>query len=84
MCREYGLSPEELRAPTQSRLASEARAVVGWLARESGSATFVAVGEEVRREVPTISSAVRRLSERAGRDAALKGRLDAVAARWIS
>ncbi len=78
--RECGLSPDELRAPTQSRLASEARAVVGWLARELGSATLVAVGEEVRREVSTISSAVRRLSERAGRDAALRGRLDAIKA----
>ena len=42
-----GLSREELQAPAQSRLASEARAVVGWFTGELGSATFVAVGEEM-------------------------------------
>lgn len=75
VCTEYGVSPEELRAPTQSRQISEARAVVGWLASELGSATFVAVGEEVGRDVSTISSAVRRLEARTGRDAALGRRL---------
>ncbi len=80
VCKEYGLSPEELRVPAQSRLASEARAVVGWLASELGSATFVAVGEEMGRDVSTISSAVRRLEERTGRDAALGRRLDEIKA----
>ncbi len=50
VCREYGLSPEELGSPAQSRLASEARAVVGWLAKELGSATLVAVAEAVGRD----------------------------------
>ena len=80
VCEEYGLSPVELRAPRQSRLASEARAVVGWLASELGSATFVAVGEEMGRDVSTISSAVRRLEERTGGDAALGRRLDDIKA----
>jgi len=62
VCEAYGLVHDELRAPTQSRLASEARAVVGWLARELGGASFVEVGRETAREVSTISSAVRRLS----------------------
>ena len=78
VCKEYGLSPDELRRPAQSRLASEARAVVGLLARELGSATFVAVGEAVGRDVSTISSAVRRLEEQTGRDAALGRRLEAI------
>jgi chromosomal replication initiation ATPase DnaA len=72
------LSPEELRTPAQSRLAAEAREVVGWLASELGSATFVAVGEAVGRDVSTISSAVRRLEQRTGRDAALGRRLEAI------
>jgi chromosomal replication initiation ATPase DnaA len=64
-CVEYGLAPDELRALAQGRLASEARAVVGWLASELGSASFVEVGRETARQVSTLSSAVRRLSERA-------------------
>jgi putative transposase len=65
VCAEYGLAHDGLRTPTQSRLASEARAAVGWLASELGSASLVEVGRETAREVSTISSAVRRLSERA-------------------
>ncbi len=76
-----GLSPKEPRAPTQSRLAAEARPVVGRLASELGSVTLVAIGEEAGRAVSTISSAVRWLSRRAGRDAVSRGRLDAIAAR---
>jgi chromosomal replication initiation ATPase DnaA len=78
VCKEYGLSPEELRTPAQSRLAAEARAVVGWLASELGNAAFVAVGEAVGRDLSTISSAVRRLAERTGHDAALGRRLEAI------
>jgi len=37
---EYGLAHDELPAPIQSRLASEATAVVGWLAGELGSASL--------------------------------------------
>ena len=84
VCAEYGLAHDELRAPTQSRLVSEARAVVGWLASELGSASFVEVGRETAREVSTISSAVRRLSERARGDPPLSRRLDAIKAAWVS
>ncbi len=54
--------------------------MVGWLASELGSATFVAVGEEMGGDVSTISSAVRRLKERTGGDAALGRRLDDIKA----
>ena len=84
VCAEYALAHDELRAPTQSRLVSEARAVVGWLASELGSASFVEVGRETAREVSTISSAVRRLLERARGDPPLSRRLDAIKAAWVS
>lgn len=84
VCAEYGLLYDELGAPTQSRPASEARAVVGWLARELGSASFVEVGRETSREVSTISSAVRRLSERARGNPALSRRLDVIKAACLS
>jgi len=81
---EYSLSPDKLRAFAQSRLASEAGAVIGWLASELGSATLVAVGEVVGRDVSTISSAVRRLSERARRDPMLSPQLETIKATWVS
>jgi putative transposase len=83
ICAEYGLAPDELRAPTQRRLTSEARAVVGWLASELGSASLVEVGRETAREVSTISFAVRRLSERARADPALSRR-QVIKAAWLS
>ena len=84
VCVDYGLTREDLSSPTQSRVASEARAVVGWLASELGSGTFAAVGEELGRDISTISSAVRRLSERARRDGVLSRRLDGIKATWPS
>ncbi len=82
VCVDYGLTRADLSAPTQSRVAAEARAVVGWLASEFGSGTFAAVGEELGRDISTISSAVRRLSERASRDGVLSRRLERMKATW--
>lgn len=84
VCVEYGLAPDELRALTQGRLASEARAVVGWLASELGSASFVEVGRETTRESSTISSVLRRLAERARGDPVLSRRLKGLKAAWVS
>ena len=64
VCCEYGIDEATLKAPSQQRVASEARAVIGWLARENGCATFSDVGKFVCRDVGSISSAVRRLTDR--------------------
>ena len=55
--------------------ASEARAVIGWLARELGCATLSDVGKLVNRDVGSISSSVRRLSYRMQDDAELADRV---------
>ena len=59
VCRAYGMKEAELRVSSQRRVASEARAVIGWLAMELGSATLSEVGRWCKRDVATISSAVR-------------------------
>ncbi len=64
VCHAYTLDAARLMASSQQRTASEARAVVGWLARELGCATFTAVGKFLNRDVGSISSSVRRLSDR--------------------
>jgi chromosomal replication initiation ATPase DnaA len=53
-----------LKSPSQYRKISEARAVVGWLAREFGCVTLSDVGRLVSRDIGSISSAVHRLSNR--------------------
>ena len=64
VCRCYEISETELRSASQCRNASEARAVAGWLAQQFGYVTLSEAGEVVNRDVGSISSAVRRLSNR--------------------
>jgi hypothetical protein len=71
VCKEYKIGKSALRTQSQQRTASEARAVIGWLARELGCATLSEVGRLVNRDVGSISSAVRRLSIRMQEEAEL-------------
>jgi putative transposase len=64
VCLAYHLDKTTLKTQSQQRVVSEARAVVGWLARELGCVTLSDVGKHVNRDVGSISSSVRRLSER--------------------
>ncbi|MEW6426823.1 MAG: transposase [Thermodesulfobacteriota bacterium] len=64
VCRAYHVDEARLKAVSQQRVACEARAVVGWLARELGCATLSDVARHVNRDVASVSSAARRLSDR--------------------
>jgi REP element-mobilizing transposase RayT len=64
VCLAYNIDEGTLKTQSQQRVFSEARAVVGWLARELGCVTLSEVGKHVNRDVGSISSSVRRLSER--------------------
>jgi putative transposase len=64
VCLSYDIDEALLKMQTQQRNITEARAVVGWLARELDCATLTDVGKHVNRDGGSISSAVRRLSER--------------------
>jgi len=75
VCHEYKLDEATLKMQSQQRVASEARAVIGWLARELGCATLSDVGKFVNRDVGSISSSVRRLSYRMQDDAELADRV---------
>ena len=71
----YDFAAATLKSRSQQRSASEARAVVGWLARELDCATLSDVGRLFNRDVGSISSAVRRLSERMQKEPELAARL---------
>jgi len=64
VCHAYNIDAATLKALSQQRTASEARAVAGWLARESGLVTLSDVGKLVNRDVGSISSSVLRLTYR--------------------
>jgi len=64
VCMAYQIDEARLKAPSQERIASEARAVVGWLAYDLGGITLSEVGRFLNRDVGSISSSIRRLSGR--------------------
>jgi REP element-mobilizing transposase RayT len=64
VCLAYHIDVLVLKTKSQQRIASEARAVAGWLARESGCVTLSDIARRVNRDVGSISSSVRRLSDR--------------------
>ena len=64
VCCAYGIDEPSIKSPSQDRISSEARAVVGWLARELSCATLSEVGTYVNRDIGSISSGVRRLTDR--------------------
>lgn len=80
VCLAYHLEASILSAKSQQRNASEARAVVGWLARESGCVTLTEISRLVNRDVGSISSAVRRLSDRIQNEPKLAKRIKALKA----
>ncbi len=77
VCARYGLGAGDLAGPGRRRLHSEARGVIGHLARGSAAASLSEVARRFNRDLTTISRAVRRVEERALRDAAFGGRMTA-------
>ncbi len=75
VCRAYSLRPADLKSAGQRRSVTEARAVLGWLALETRGGTLTDVGKAVGRAGGTVSSAVRRLVQRAEEDKVLLDRM---------
>ena len=58
MCQGSGLIEQELSRPGKNRLASQARALIGWLAASSGGASLSQVARRLKRDVSSVSRAV--------------------------
>lgn len=78
VCQAYGIDEAELRAPSQRRIASEARAMIGWLGRELECVTLSEVARHVHRDIGSISSAIGRLSERLRNSPGLRSRIQSL------
>lgn len=68
VCRSYAIDEAAIKTASQNRKSAEARAVAGWLVKELGCGTLSEVGMLVNRDVGSMSSAVRRLSDRMDND----------------
>jgi putative transposase len=76
VCQKYGVEKADLINPSQGRQLAEARAMVAWLAKTFESATLTEVGRCFHRDVGTMSSALRRLVQRAAGVSELKERME--------
>jgi REP element-mobilizing transposase RayT len=74
--REFGCTMKELGTRSQKKSLGQARAVLGWLAVQTGTETLTGVGKWIGRDVVTMSAAVRRLAERSERAAGLREVMD--------
>lgn len=81
VCEYYKLSEAMLAAKDRGRKATEARAVIGWLAVELGSSTLTKVGKRFARDISTMSSCVRRIRDRMLKDDAFKEKIDCLRMR---
>jgi putative transposase len=75
VCRDYSVKEGDLAMPGKDRRLTEIRALVAWLIMELGVSTLGDLGEVTGRDVTTLSSAVRRLRNRAKRDSKLGERM---------
>jgi len=74
VCKHYELTEADLAMKGQRRRQAEARAIIGWAARQGGI-TLSEVARRFGRDVATLSISVRRLQDRADKDEGLKSRL---------
>lgn len=76
VCEEYQMAESDLACANRTRLASEARCVIGWLAQKSGQITLTEVGKRFGRDVATLSHGVQQLSLEVKTSRVLAKRLD--------
>jgi putative transposase len=74
----YGVAIEELAAPGQGTLISQIRAVAAWAVHELSSASLTDLGKSIGRDVTSLSSAIRRLRQRAENNRVLAEKMERV------
>lgn len=75
VCAHYGLDEDDLAGPSRRHRFAEARGVIGYLARDGAAASLSEVARRFNRDPTTISRAVRRIEDRAAREAAFARQL---------
>jgi len=76
VCRAYGITEEQLKAPGKVRPFTEARALAAVFVRESRELSLMELGKSVNREIASLSRAALLLIEQSAGDARLKSLLE--------
>lgn len=71
MCRRYGFSESQLKAPGKTRPYNEARAVAAFLVRESDHLSLTELARMFGRDVSALGKAAARIAQDAGEGAAV-------------
>jgi putative transposase len=80
VCRVYGISKEELKAPGKVRVCSEARAIAALLVLETPALSLTGLGAYLKRDIAPLGRAARRIVSLVNDDDRLKEKLSAVRA----
>lgn len=78
VCRVYGCSPEELRAPGKARPFTDARGIASLIVRESPQLSLTRLGKELERDIAPLGRAGQRVESRAREDKRLRELLEKV------
>ena len=78
VCRVYGITEEELKAPGKVRVCSEARAVAALQVLEAPALSLTGLGAYLKRDIAPLGRAARRIASLAHDDDGLKVKLSAV------
>jgi chromosomal replication initiation ATPase DnaA len=65
VCESAGLDAQELARPTRKRAVSRTRALIGWLAKESGDGSLSELARRFKRDLSTLSRGVDRIERAA-------------------
>ena len=68
VCRRYGISETELKAPGKSRPCTDARGVAAFLVRESSHLSLTELGKFLNRDISGLGKAADRVVQRARED----------------
>lgn len=78
VCRQYGITFEQLKAPGKARPYSEARAVAALLVQELQGPSLTDLGKMLNRDIAPLGRAGRRLVEEVLKNEGLKARIKAI------
>jgi len=73
VCESAGIHAGELATPSRNRALSRTRALIGWLAKESGAGSLSALARRFKRDVSSLSRGVERI-ERAAQGSSAQAR----------
>jgi len=68
VCRRYEIDKSALKEPGKDRRMSEVRGMIAWFLLETGCGTLTELSKKTKRDISSLSSAARRLQQRAKSD----------------